>query len=275
MWALLQVKKIFKVGYRTGNCNKRKSLDVVIPTISKDFETLSLLIKSLKYLENQVNNIYIVSPDNNEIINFCRKNKIIFIDELSVLGFGKDKIKYKVNGLDRRGWIFQQLLKLSGESFTELKDYLVVDSDTIFVDYNCFMVEDGRYVYFASDEWHQPYFDAFKKIFGYEAPTSLSLTSHMMIFNHDKLREMKLELEAKHNKKWHDVYISTISPNEQSCISDYDTYANWMLYNYPDDIKILPFYNKSISRSRLNYLFDPTQKFSNLKSVSFHSYIER
>ena len=84
---------------------------------------------------------------------------------------------------------------------------------------------------------------------------------------------MKKELEKKHNKKWFDVYVSTISPEEQSCISDYDTYANWMLYNYSNEAEILPFYNKSISRKYLGNLSDLAKKHINLKSISFHSYI--
>jgi hypothetical protein len=272
VWVFLRIKKYFHIGFKIKHCNQSKAIDIVIPTISKDFNTLLLLVESLMYLEHKVNNIYIVSPNDKKIVDFCKENNIIFVNEVDVLGFGKDYIKYNANGLDRRGWLFQQLLKLSGEHFTSLEDYLVIDSDTIFVNNNCF-IEGKKYIFLASEEWHQPYFDSFEDMFGYNAPTKLSLTSHMMIFNHNKLKKMKAELEKKHNKKWFDVYISTVSPEEQSCISDYDTYANWMLYNYSDEVKILPFYNKSISRKYLGSLSDLTEKFINLKSISFHSYI--
>ncbi|MBT5492699.1 hypothetical protein HOK00_10915 [bacterium] len=272
VWGALRLKKVLRIGFECRKCELSREIDIVIPTISKDFDTLSLLIESLKYLEHKVNNVYIVSPQNEKILKFCHDRGVVFIDELDVLGFGKDYIEYNVNSLDRSGWLFQQLLKLSGEHFTSLEDYLVIDSDTIFVNNNCF-IEGKKYIFLASEEWHQPYFDSFEDMFGYNAPTKLSLTSHMMIFNHNKLKKMKAELEKKHNKNWFDIYISTVSPEEQSCISDYDTYANWMLYNYSDEVEILPFYNKSISRKYLGSLSDLTEKFINLKSISFHSYI--
>lgn len=272
MWILLRVQKLLKINFKFKSCSMDKKIDIVIPTISKDFDILKLLVESLDQVKHTINNIYIVAPLNTEIEQFCKDNNIIFINELDVLGFGKNIIDYKVDNVDRSGWLFQQLLKLSGENFTECEDYLVVDSDTIFVNQNCF-INENKYIFYANEEWHQPYFDSFEKIFGYKAPTKLSLTSHMMIFNHKKLKEMKEELESKHGKKWYEVYISTKMDNEQSCVSDYDTYANWMLYNYSKNVEILPFYNKSVSRKSLTTLSGLRDTYSNLNSVSFHSYI--
>jgi len=271
-WIFLKIKKYFHIGFRVKGCDQGKSIDIVIPTISKDFETLSLLIKSLKYLKHNIKNIYVISPVSDEIINFCNKNNLIHTEASELLGLRKRDIKYTVDGVDRSGWLFQQLLKLSADKLTESEDYLVIDSDTIFVNDNCF-IQNGKYLFFSSEEWHQPYFDTFYNIFGYNAPTKLSLTSHMMIFNHKKLKEMKAELESRHNKAWYEVYISTTSAYEQSCISDYDTYANWMMYNYPNEIKIYPFYNKSKSRKNLKLLDEIVNDSFGLKSVSFHSYI--
>ena len=273
LWILLKAKKIFKSGFRIRSCNKDKKIDILVPTISKDFETLKLLIESLSFINHYINKIYIVSPTNDEIVQFCERNNIIHIDEIYAVGFSKKDINYVVNGVDRSGWLYQQLIKLSCDNITELKDVLVMDSDTIFVNKNCFFSEN-KYLFYASSEWHQPYFDTFKNIFGYAAPSRLSLTSHMMILNHDKLKEMKKELEKKHNKSWQAVYISTASSTENSCISDYDTYANWMIYNYPNEVKIYPFYNKSAGRKDMAPFIELCKKHSKLKSISFHSYID-
>ena len=169
------------------------------------------------------------------------------------------------------GWLFQQLLKLSGEEFTEMKDYIVIDSDTLFVEKTSFK-KDGKYIFFTNEEWHWPYFTNFEKIFGYKVKSNLSLTSHMMIFNHDKLREMKKELETKHEKKWYDVYISTSSAEYRSCISDYDTYANWMICNHSEIVESIPLYNKGLSRNLLNNYDSLIDQYSNkYKTISFHS----
>lgn len=272
-WMILRFKKILKVDYRPKTSSIRKKVDVVIPTVSKDFVLLKLVLTSLENLVQDINKIYIVAPEKEELLEFCKNNNCIFVNEKSVLGFGKDKITYLINGMDRSGWMFQQLLKLSGEKFTELEDYIVIDSDTVFSDKNSFY-EDGKYIFFANEEWHKPYFESFKFFFGYNAPTRLSLTSHMMIFNHGYLIKLKNELEEKHGRTWYDVYISTLESGEPSCVSDYETYSNWVIYNYPERCKILPFYNKSVSRKYLENYDQVIRGFKGkLKSVSYHSYI--
>lgn len=272
-WIMLRCRKLLKCQFKQ-SCSKRIEIDVVIPTVSKDFEILNLLIKSLSMLQHPVNKIFVVAPNDEKLKKFCNDEGLVFIDEVTVLGFGKSYINYKVDGQDRSGWLFQQLLKLSGENFTEMENYLVIDSDTIFVNENCF-IDSGKYIFYENEEWHKPYFKNFQKLFGYKAPAKLSFTSHMMIFNHQLLKKMKKVLETNYDKTWYDVYISTSDPNEQSCISDYDTYANWVLHNFPEKTVTAPFYNKSVSRNFLNSYEELVQEYSNYKSISFHSYIDK
>lgn len=272
-WIMLRIKKILKIDYSPMETVSKKKVDIVIPTVSKDFQLLKLVLTSLENLTHEINKIYLVAPETQELLDFCKLNNCVFVNEKSVLGFGKDKISYTVNGQNRSGWMFQQLLKLSGENFTEIEDYIVIDSDTILSDKNSFF-EDGKYIFFANEEWHRPYFESFKFFFGIKAPTTLSLTSHMMIFNHTYLKQLKKEMETKKGGVWYDIYISTSQSGEPSCVSDYETYGNWLLANYPEQCKVLPFYNKSVSRKNLVSYEQVINDFrGKLKSVSFHSYI--
>lgn len=271
-WLMLRLMKALRIGFVYRNCDVSRKIDVVIPTISKDFEILALVFQSLKFVEQRVNNIYVVAPKDARIEEFCTNNKLIFVDEISVLGFGKNYIHYRVDEEDRSGWLFQQLLKLSGDRFVEMDDYLVVDSDTVYVSSNCF-VRDGKYVFYANEEWHQPYFRSFRRLFGYDAPTKWSLTSHMMIFNKGLLGQMKRELEARTKLTWFDAYISTSSPTEKSCVSEYHTYANWVLRNHPEKALIRPFYNRNVLRSDINDLEALCAIYRTQHSISFHSYL--
>ncbi len=271
-WLALRLMKRLKIGFGYRNCDVSRKIDIVIPTISKDFEILSLVVQSLRFVEQRVNKIYIVAPKDPRIEKFCIDNNLTFVDEISVLGFGKNYIHYCVDGKDRSGWLFQQLLKLSGDRFVEMDDYLVVDSDTVYVNRNCFVCK-GKYVLYANEEWHQPYFRSFRHLFGYDAPTKWSLTSHMMIFNKNLLGQMKRELEARTQQSWFDAYISTSSRTEQSCVSDYDTYANWMLRNYPEKALIRPFYNQNVLRSDIKALDVLCATYRSQHSISFHSYL--
>jgi hypothetical protein len=269
----LCIKKKFKSNFKIYRFDNIV-VDVVIPTISKDYDLLKMVVRSTKNLSQRVNKIYIVSNDNLQIKSFCKENNCVFIDENLVLGYEKSDISYVVGAVDRSGWIFQQLLKLSAGEFVEVENYLVIDSDAILVSENSFM-EDGKFVFFQNVEWHEPYFKSFKELFGYKAKNTLSFTSHMMIFNKLLLCEMKKELESRHHIIWDKVYLSTISCKETSCVSDYDTYANWVMYNYPDRMVEKPLYNKALSRKYLKNLNDLEKKYgSDYKTISFHSYIK-
>jgi hypothetical protein len=273
-WLLLRIKKFFKIDFLTECSDQEIQIDIVIPTVSKDYALLQEVVTSIRQnICQSINKVYIVSRNDKDIIDFCSANNCQFIDELTILGYGKNAISYTVQGIDRSGWMFQQLLKLGADTFTESENYFVLDSDTILINKHS-LLENGKFVFFQNEEWHKPYFRSFKKIFGYSAPTKLSYTSHMMIFNHEKLTVMKQEMEQKHRISWDQVYLSTIDPNEASCISDYDTYANWLLYNYPELVINRPLYNKPLPRSEFKPLGQLQEEYSSkLKSLSFHSYI--
>lgn len=270
----LKTKKVLKVGFiDVDQLAESEVVDVVTPTASKDYALVEEVIESVKVnLKHKISNFYIVSQKSSEMLEFCTKHNYIFIDELSVMGYGKDSITYVVNGRDRSGWIFQQLLKLSGDTFVKEKRYFIVDSDTILVSPHSF-IKGGKYVFLQSEEWHGQYFKSFKKIFGYESNNTLSYTAHMMIFDCDRLREMKKCTVGLYGKTWDKVYLATIDQKENSCVSDYDTYANWMKINYPKEFSVTPFYNTALPREALLTLPNLIRMYSGrYKSLSFHHY---
>jgi hypothetical protein len=164
------------------------------------------------------------------------------------------------------------LLKLSGEKFVTNQKYVIVDSDTLLLTAHNF-IRDGKGVFYESREWNNPYFTTFHNLFGYEAPHPLSLTSHMMLFDTALLKEMKSEIENRHKKPWDQVYIDICNKTVSSGISDYDTYAQWVIHNHPELAAIKPFYNVSKSRQNFNnglVNIEEIAKFA--RSLSVHSY---
>jgi hypothetical protein len=251
-----------------------QKIDVLIPTATKDLPLLKDVVVSLKNINHPLNKIYIVSPETEELKRFCQENSLVFVNELDVLPYDKGQIEYRVKGQDRSGWIYQQLLKLSGDKIVEQENYFVLDADTLLIN-NINLIENGRFVFFQNKEWNEPYFATFKKLFGYPTTNKLSFTSHMMIFNKKMLQEMKNEIEEKHGQNWDKVYISMADPEEASCISDYDNYANWVLIHHPSLVKQKPLYNKGLSRSKLLSLDDLEKIYGpHYKTISFHSYIK-
>ncbi len=273
----LKLKKLCKVKFNEVDTSSESVvIDVVIPTVSKDLALVEEVIESLREnLKHTISKFYIVTRKTDEMIAFCEKNKYVFVDEVSVLGYGKDKVHYTVHGKDRSGWIFQQLLKLSGDTFVKQKKYFILDSDTILIKPHSF-IRGGKDVFLQSEEWNPPYFKSFEKLFGYPTKNTLSYTAHMMLFDTDMLREMKKEIESKHKKSWDKAYLDLIDENENSCASDYDMYANWMEVNHGEKVTFTPFYNTALPRKELLPLYDMIKKYNTkYQSMSFHHYTNK
>jgi hypothetical protein len=55
------------------------------------------------------------------------------VDERSILPIGPGNIDYEIDGVDRSGWLYQQLLKLAAASVVAQRYSLALDADTIFL----------------------------------------------------------------------------------------------------------------------------------------------
>lgn len=272
-YVVLKIKKIFKIGYTPNKIETEKHIDILIVTTSKDFELLNEVVKSTTKINHIIDTIHIVGPNDIQITDYCSKNNLKFIDENSILGYSKDTINYFPNGIDRRGWFFQQLLKLSGDKLVTNNDFFIIDSDTIITDNIDLIDKRGRYIFYQSEEWHHPYSRAFEILFGYKRKSCLSYVSHMMIFNKGLLGEMRNEIEKKHGVSWDEAHKKTIDNEEQSCVSEYENYANWVRINKANKFSELPLYNLSLPRSKLGFFKNNLNLYyKKYKTVSFHSY---
>jgi glycosyltransferase involved in cell wall biosynthesis len=270
----LKIQKVLHSKFpRDCSGSTKETVDVVILTLPKDRELLEVYVQHLR--ENiceAIGTIFMIAPKDESLEAYCSSEGIIFKDERTILGYGKDHIEYSVNGQNRSGWLFQQLLKLSGDTFVTSERYIIVDADTLLVRPHAFR-RNGKSVFVESSEWQEPYFRSFEKLFGYEAPARCSLTAHMMVFTVARLKEMKAEIEKKHGVRWDEAYVKAGDRTVSSGISDYDTYGNWLLYNYPSEVERVPFYNKSFSRKLLPNLEVLKKDYaSSNASFSFHSY---
>jgi glycosyltransferase involved in cell wall biosynthesis len=251
-------------------------LDIIIPAIKKDLNILPLTIASVrKFLRHHLGKIYIIGPQDDSVVNFCKINNCVFKEENSVSPITLNEIRkynYKVKGHDRSGWIFQQLIKLNSDNICDSSNIYVIDADTILVHPQKFE-SGGKSILLVSDEYYFPYYQTYKKIFNRETSARFSFIAHQMLFKADKLRELRSEMENIHNDSWYKVILNNLDLKELSSFSEYETYGNWMMQKYPDEIELEYWFNQSMrgelsKRFRLN-----PKKFSNkLRAVSFHSY---
>ncbi|MDD3036330.1 DUF6492 family protein [Bacteroides sp.] len=246
-------------------------IDVVIPVIEKDLRILPLCLEAMKrFVTNRIQAIYLVSPDNEVVKAFCREHGLVFVDEATVLGYGVRDIHYILSdGSDRSGWIFQQLLKLSGKIGIS-PYFLVIDADHILLRPHTFLTKEGKTVFYRSREYHAPYYEAIWKLLGWNKYPLLSYVAHKMLFSREMLETMKQEIHIHTGKTWDQAVLSILDVNQLSCFSEYETYGNY--YPTSDAVTRL-FRNKSLRYRQLSSLDELVKTYSaRYRAVTFPDY---
>ena len=249
-------------------------IDVVLAAIDKDYDVLIYVIDSIKkYVMHPIGKIIIISPKSKKIIDLCNKSKCYFVDENTVLPITKKNINYKVNNIDRSGWLFQQLLKYAAEKYCSNQYYLVTEADTVFLRSRIFEKNNKILLPCSHQLCHIPYINSYKKILGKEILPLVNFTTHHSLINRLRLNQLKLEIEKNCNKPWYRAIIENIDKTEGSTISDYETYGQYLYNNYRSEIQLEDWSNISLKRSsfsKINFLLKKLYK--NYKTVSFQSY---
>lgn len=241
-------------------------IDIYIPASIKDVIALRQVIENaLTHINHPINKLYIVGKRCIEFEKICNEFNATFLNETEVLGYDKDRINYWVNGEDRSGWLYQQLLKLNADRVVEMEYFLVLDADTILLKQKIFYYR-GRMIFDFSQERHEPYHVVYEKILKRKTTSRLSFISHYMLFNKELLQRLKLEIELIHGKNWDDAILENVDYTNTSGFSEYELYGNFLLEKCPYKIKMEYWFNSiSQSNSYPNYI----------KSVSFHSHIKK
>lgn len=243
-------------------------IDVIIPTVLKDADILSLNVASIKkYVKHPIGNIFIVAPNESRIRAIVKELGCIYIDENSLFeDFLKTDINYEVEGEDRSGWLFQQLIKLQSDKIATYEHFLIVDSDTIF-NHPVKFIDGNKMILNYSDEHHDPYFYVYQKLLRENEVTPFSFVAHHMLFNKSILRELKNNLEMIHQKNWLFAILDNVDYTNNSGFSEYETYGNFALSHFKKRVKLEYWFNKSITS---------IEEMSSVpiysKTVSIHSY---
>jgi len=224
-------------------------------------------------VKHPIGDIVIIIPKSEIIMNLCKMRKCVFVDEDTVLPITKKDIKYTVNGKDRSGWLFQQLLKWSGDKYAKNDYFLIADADTIFCRPQVFIYDNKVILPVSNQLCHVPYFVTYSKLLGQKILPLINFTSHHSLFQKNRLTTLKKKIE-KHNKtKWYKAIVNSIDTNEGSSVSDYETYGQFVYSTCPNDYILEHWFNLSMSRSMLGGISKILKEnYKKYKTISFHSY---
>jgi len=211
-------------------------IDVLIPVCEKDLLILPLALQGLReQVKHPIAAIYIIATDSGVIKDFCRLHNCCFVDEASVLGYtAKDlDIKIMPEGRDRSGWIFQQLLKLSGK-IGHSPYFLTLDADHILLRPHVFLTKDGKTIFYGSREYHHPYYENIKSILGFIPKSRLSYVAHKMLFDRKQLAVLRSRIEERMGKPWDKAICESLDRTQISGFSEFELYGNF----FPKQLKL-------------------------------------
>lgn len=248
------------------------ALDIIIPVVEKDINALPEVIAGVKkHIKHPIAGIYIIAPQSQLIKNVAESNDCIFVDEQTICNTDKAKINFVVNGYNRSGWIYQQLLKLNFDKIGTCENYLVVDADTVFVKDTVFE-KNGKFYFDFSDEYHTPYYQAFEIITALKHQMPVSFIAHYMLFNKAILQKLKLHMEQTCADNVENIIIGLKDKvKEYSYFSEYETYANYCIETLPDNYLIRYWFNKSYPQKAVAQL-NKLETDKNVRTISFHSH---
>lgn len=252
------------------------AIDVVIACIEKDLPILKLSMQSARmFIEEGVDRIYVVAPRSPGIMAVTRAEGGEFIDENDVLAeLKRGDVRCTVNGLDRSGWIFKQILVLAADRIVRNEHMLILDADTVLIRPHRFLAH-GKTTFFVSDELHPPYFAAYRKLLRMPWRFPLSFVSHYMLFERGRLESLRAAIEREQERPWHEAILALAEDTDEiSFFSEYETYGNYCLFRHPDDVLIQYWNNLPMPRSMLHDINRLIARFQHShRAMSFHAYL--
>jgi hypothetical protein len=249
----------------------KSKIDVLIPAIEKDLGTLPHVIDAVrKHVKHRIGQIFIVSPRQTKMLELCKRKNCRFVDEKTVLPITKDDIRYRSPRWDRSGWLYQQLLKMSGDTICSSKNFLVIDADTVLIRPHVFKV--GAKTVFYCRNWSQPeYFKTYRRLLLEKPARPSSFVTHYMLFNKSKLARLKRTIAAKHRTSWYSAILKSINKSKQYGFSEYETYGNFLYSINPRRVILRKALNRSMNANIRQMTQKRIKKLSTrYRSISFH-----
>lgn len=265
-------------------------IDVVMPTVIKDIDTLLLAINGCLNHVIGIRNIYIVCKEDinyklsrDMFIKFTN-DSIKFINE-NIFPFTLDDVaKFHTKNI-RNGWYYQQLLKLYAYKVIDgiSENILIVDSDTVFLK-DIKFIDNGVALYGVGKEYNIPYFTHMKELHPslsklYPEKLELSGICHHMLFQKYVLDEIFEIVEKYHKCSFWEAFLKCVDKITYlgSGASEYEIYFNYVLSKHGDKAKIrklnwcnitvLPNYEHSCYDYVSSHAYSRKKKTSNINTV--------
>lgn len=219
-------------------------IDVVIPCIRKDMDTLEMCIEGIRANGQNIGRIIVVSDEKlTDKAEWFDEKKFPFNQKDISLALFKGSLQgiaYLSTPGSRVGWYYQQLLKLYAPlTIPDISsNVLVLDADTIFLNPVSFIHPiSGGGLYNPGSEYHLGYFYHAARLSGnqiYRLNPDYSGITHHMLFQRAVIVELLHEIENYHQQPFWKAFGECVDLNELFVgASEYEIYFNYVFSKTP------------------------------------------
>lgn len=252
------------------SADRQRELTVVVPACDKDVSVLAMCLRSARdMIRHRIAEIVVVAPESQQIREITASAGCRFVLEDLYL-------PRKVQDVKCRGWLLQQIIKFNAAFHVATPDYLVLDSDTVFLRPQTFF-RNGKNILRYSDQYELLYDPSLKVILGHGKRFPVSFVAHHMVLNVAIVKALLQDLEKRFNRPWHDMIVNGLDHRALISFSEYELYGNFVCSN-PELRKqhVLEYwYGKD---STAEYLSEADALARSLKdkynSISFHRHTQ-
>lgn len=225
--------------------NPDRPLQVVTACRARDLPVLEIAVRQL-FRTVKLRSIHVLAPTMDcERMKRKLGNQVIVVSEDEFIpGVTLEQFR-RLNAPHfprAAGWYFQQLLKLQF-AFVDPEDeyYLIWDADTVPLRPMRFFDSNGRMLLTKATEFHPPYFETYRRLFGEEPNREFSFIAQHMLVQKSIAREMlkKIEQRIEGPDHWAWKIMRALPEAGHNLFSEYETYGHFVKNHHPEHVEFV------------------------------------
>ncbi len=208
-------------------------VSLITPSYAPDFERCKMLCESIdKYVSDYKKHIIIVDKSDYELFKTLESDKTDIVVKETILPSWLIKMPFtkkwwlNLKGLPVRGWILQQIVKLSVHEFVDSDAYLFADSDVTFIrPFSASSIIQGDKVRLCSmprkiddysDKRKQAWHEHAAQLSGLKNTGQLTrdYISQLVCWRRDTLQKLTQQIEKNSKKPWKHALANTLDFSE-------------------------------------------------------------
>jgi glycosyltransferase involved in cell wall biosynthesis len=250
------------------------SIDVIIPVDVKDLKTLPITLESVREnLNHPIASISIISQKLTQIERLAKSLQVEWIDEREIVEQRKSYFDPVAYEFERSGWLYQQFLKLSVDKVGSAHHKFILDADNVFIGKQAFE-QNGKILQPISRNYHASYFESYSRLMGKDPINHTSAICHFMMIKVDHLRELRIEIERKHNCNWKDAIYGSIDLTDPSGFSEYELYGHYVQESFPSEYQTIIYEMLDLPPGKLRELAKLKREYSEYRSIGFQQWMK-